>query len=147
SYSWDNDPSLSCLNCPDPIAKPAGPTTYRVTGTDADGCSLTDSILISFHPTPVLNLGGDREVCIEDTLNLRATGGLSYQWSPATGLSCTNCDAPVASPTTTTTYSVVGTFTGGCIDSGKVTVTVNPLPEIETIADTAICLGESVLLK
>ena len=45
---------------------------------------------------------------------LKATGAAKYAWSPSTGLSCTNCPDPVASPTVTTVYTVVGTDTGGC---------------------------------
>jgi hypothetical protein len=32
--------------------------------------------------------------------------GVTYAWSPATGLSCTTCPNPLASPTATVTYTI-----------------------------------------
>ncbi|MGB0176604.1 MAG: PKD domain-containing protein, partial [Owenweeksia sp.] len=45
-------------------------------------------------------------ICPTQSVQLNASGGQAYSWSPATGLSCTNCPNPVASPLTTTTYNV-----------------------------------------
>ncbi len=38
SYEWIPDESLSCSNCPDPIATPEMTTTYKVYVTNEDGC-------------------------------------------------------------------------------------------------------------
>src|SRR5690606_31018774 len=65
----------------------------------------------------------------------------SYTWSPAAGLSCTNCANPTANPTTTTTYTVIGTNGSSCKDTATVTVTVNPLPTVSAGADKTICVG------
>src|SRR5690606_155601 len=146
AYNWSPGTGLSCTTCPDPIASPPTTTTYTVEGTDLNGCTDTGRVTITVDARPQV-LVFDRDVCVGDTVILRASGAVSYNWSPATGLSCTNCDAPVASPAATTTYTVVGTFAGGCADTTTVTVTVNPLPTIAVGADTAICLGESVSLK
>ena len=63
--------------------------------------------------------------------------GLGNTWSPATGLSCTNCENPIASPTVTTTYTV--TNNSGCAEN-TVTVFINcPYPEIITVNDTVTC--------
>lgn len=54
-----------------------------------------------------------------------SAAGATYSWSPSTGLSCTNCANPTASPTTTTTYTC--TFTdpaANCTTTVDVTVTV-----------------------
>ena len=45
-------------------------------------------------------------ICPGQSVQLNASGGHAYSWSPATGLSCTDCPNPVASPLTTTTYTV-----------------------------------------
>jgi len=63
--------------------------------------------------------------------------GLGNTWSPATGLSCTDCENPIASPTVTTTYTV--TNNSGCAEN-TVTVYINcPYPEIITVNDTVTC--------
>lgn len=53
---------------------------------------------------------------------------VTYGWTPTTGLSCTNCPNPVATPTSTTTYVVTATDNYGCTETDTVTVTVAPPP-------------------
>jgi hypothetical protein len=55
------------------------------------------------------------------TVTLTGSGGLSYTWSPSTGLSCTGCSAPTVLPSVTTTYTVTGTDGTGCTGTGTVT--------------------------
>jgi gliding motility-associated-like protein len=57
---------------------------------------------------------------------LRATGGVSYSWSPAAGLSNASIQNPYVKPTETTTYTVTVKTTDGCTSSDEVTVTVIP---------------------
>ncbi|WP_147383364.1 Ig-like domain-containing protein [Pontibacter oryzae] len=59
-------------------------------------------------------------------VTLTASGGVSYSWSPAAGLSDPNSATPKASPKQTTTYTVTATTEEGCTASAKVTVTVVP---------------------
>ncbi len=63
-------------------------------------------------------------------LNANVTGGLgpfTYLWSPSGSLSDPASNQPVASPSATTTYSVVVTDALGSSATDQVTVTVNPL--------------------
>jgi gliding motility-associated-like protein len=57
---------------------------------------------------------------------LQASGGVSYTWYPATGLSASNIQNPWAKPTETTTYLVTVKTAEGCISTDEVTVTVIP---------------------
>lgn len=67
----------------------------------------------------------DVTICPGAPTTLGATGATTYTWSPATGLNNSLIANPIASPTTTTVYTVVGTGSGvGCINTAKVTVTV-----------------------
>ncbi|RYE19433.1 MAG: LamG domain-containing protein, partial [Sphingobacteriales bacterium] len=66
-----------------------------------------------------------REICRLDSTQLNAFGGITYQWSPAAGLSSTNIANPKASPAVTTDYKVIITTAEGCIDSAFVKVIVN----------------------
>ncbi|MCZ4407233.1 gliding motility-associated C-terminal domain-containing protein [Cryomorphaceae bacterium 1068] len=46
TYSWSPDSTLSCANCPDPIATPSETTTYVVNGT-IEECTGTATVLVS----------------------------------------------------------------------------------------------------
>lgn len=48
----------------------------------------------------------DTVICPGNDVQLLVSGGDSYQWQPAAGLSCTTCPNPVASPSVSTTYTV-----------------------------------------
>jgi gliding motility-associated-like protein len=147
AYVWTPSTGLSCTTCASPAASPASTTTYTVTGTGANGCSDTASVTVSINPTPSVTVSGNTTLCAGDSTALTATGAASYSWTPATGLSCATCSNPVAKPSSTTTYTVVGTSGVGCTASTTVTVTVNPLPVVSAGADTAICAGSSVNLN
>jgi hypothetical protein len=68
----------------------------------------------------------------------------SYLWSPASGLSCSNCASPNANPNAATTYNVVITLTNGCIINEDVVVT--PTVQATAKPDATICPGSSVVL-
>ena len=46
TYVWTPVDGLSCTTCPNPIATPTITTIYIVTGTDASGCSGSDTVTI-----------------------------------------------------------------------------------------------------
>lgn len=81
------------------------PTTGSVSGT---------SVAVS----------ADQTICPGSPITLTATGATNFTWSPATNLSNTIIANPIATPMTTTTYTVVGTGGVGCINTAKVKVTV-----------------------
>ncbi len=64
-------------------------------------------------------------ICSGQTTTLTANGANSYSWLPTTGLSSSTSAIVTANPTTTTTYTVTGTF-NGCTGTQVVTVTVDP---------------------
>jgi hypothetical protein len=64
------------------------------------------------------------EICRRDSAQLNAFGGISYQWSPSTGLSNPNIADPKASPNADTEYKVVIINSEGCVDSAFVRVSM-----------------------
>jgi gliding motility-associated-like protein len=87
------------------------------------------------------------EICPAGSVQLSAYGGVSYQWTPATGLSNPNIANPIASPTATTDYTVSITTADGCVDFATVHVAVltgiTPAVSIAASA-TNICIGTPV---
>ncbi|UKN03103.1 T9SS type A sorting domain-containing protein [Paracrocinitomix mangrovi] len=134
SYAWDNGVT-------DGVAfTPASTTTYTVTGTDGNGCTNTDQVIVTVNSLPVVNAGTDQTVCEGDMVTLTATGATSYSWDNGV----TN-GVPFAA-TTTTIYTVIGTNGSGCTDTDQVIVNVNSLPTVNGGVDQSVCAGNTVTL-
>ncbi|MDQ3111945.1 MAG: SBBP repeat-containing protein [Bacteroidota bacterium] len=107
---------------------------YSVTMTNAAGCSGISSVSITINPNPTINAGSDVGFCQSTTVPLCATGGVTYAWTPAFGLSDTTIACPTAGPTSSTTYIVYGTDANGCSSSDTVSVNLYPVPSIPVIS-------------
>lgn len=116
SYTWESGQTTSTIN-----NLPTG--SYNVTIEDEAGCSITASYDVGVIGALDVTVS-PQATTIEagESVQLNAEGGFAYTWSPETGLSCTNCPDPIASPITTTTYTVVGIDENGC--AGEATVTI-----------------------
>ncbi|MEM7104138.1 MAG: gliding motility-associated C-terminal domain-containing protein [Bacteroidota bacterium] len=68
--------------------------------------------------------------------NLVVSPGVTYSWSPAAGLDCTDCPNPMATPDVTTTYTLTVTSGLGntCTDPSSVTVEVLDQISIENVS-------------
>ena len=141
SYAWLPTTALSCTNCDSTYAYPTSTTAYSAIGTAANGCKDTAVVNVTVNPLPNVDAGNDTAICIGARISLQAPGATTYTWSPATGLSCTNCANPTANPTATITYTVIGENAKGCLDTATKTVTVNPLPNVNAGNDDTVCIG------
>ena len=123
---------------------PISTTTYSVTGTTLFGCSSSTSITITVNALPNTSITtSDETICNGESSILTASGADFYSWSHnlGTGLSQT------VSPTSTTTYTVTGSYANGCSSTASIQITVNPIPNILIIAsNNPICLGDSSIL-
>ena len=146
SYKWSPTIGLNNSNIANPVANPIATTTYTVTVTNANGCVGTDEVIVSVNPKPTVNAGTDKMICVGENAMLSATGGISYSWSPSTGLSNTLVPNPIASPSQTTTYTVTATDSNGCTNSDEVTVIVGGNANANAGQDVTICIGESTEL-
>lgn len=102
--------------------------TYTVTVTDTSGCTQVEQVnIISKTGTTVSVAANPTTINQSEQTQLLAAGAGTYLWTPATNLSCTDCQSSTASPNQTTTYCVTLTDNNGCTDSACVTITVeNP---------------------
>jgi large repetitive protein len=86
-------------------------------------------------------------MCTGDSVQLNATGAATYAWSPATGLSCANCPAPVATPAVTTVYRVIGKDAYNCFqDTAYVTIGVGNYPVVNVGPDKILATGTEFAL-
>ena len=95
-------------------AFPQENTVYTVIATNG-ACTDTASISVNVNPAPIVNAGADTTIRLGSSVDLLASGTISYQWtSNQLTLSCIDCADPVASPSDTTEYCVIGTDALGC---------------------------------
>lgn len=136
TYLWNN-------NVTDGVGfTPTQTATYTVTGTDLNGCSNTDQVIVTVNPIPQVNAGQDHAICTGASTTLTATGdALSYAWDNSVS------DGVSFSPTNTVTYTVTATSTNNCINTDQVVVTVNPLPNVHAGADQTICDNQTITLS
>jgi gliding motility-associated-like protein len=102
-------------------------TSYWVQTVNNSNCASTDrqEAKVNVVP-PLVTVSNDLTSTEGKPVQLQATGGVSYSWSPGTGLSDPKVADPVAKPTETTTYTVTINTKEGCSVTKQVTVTILP---------------------
>ncbi|GEM_PF-365862 len=146
TYEWSNNGNVIEPVNDTLIVFPLQTQIYGVVGTGPGGCQSTDFLVVNVHDIPTFSAGADTFKCIDETIQLQASGGVNYTWTDTTGLSDTTIADPLCSATSTTTYTVLIEDNNGCVFSDDVTVNVNPRPQIDPGADRAICIGDDVML-
>jgi gliding motility-associated-like protein len=147
NYTWSPATGLDNATISNPIATPAATTTYTVYVVDGNGCHNTDQVIVNVNALPIVSAGASTAICLGKSTTLNGTGGVTYAWSPATGLNDPSVASPVANPTATTTYSVIVTDANSCSNTASVTITVNPLPTANAGTDILICNGSNTTLN
>ncbi len=125
SYEWDlgNGQTSTALTPPSQTYAP-GTYTIRLTATN-NICNKVESVTQQIVIAPdVFTFNGDTTICFGQSVRFNVTGGATYQWTPATGLSSSTIGNPVASPTQTTTYTVKVTGRNGCIEEKQIKIVV-----------------------
>ncbi|MES2131635.1 MAG: T9SS type A sorting domain-containing protein [Bacteroidota bacterium] len=103
----------------------SSPTTAVITVTPTGACAGTAaSFTITVNPNQVTTSPSSAVILMGSTSSMSASGASTYTWSPAGTLTNANIYNPVASPSVTTTYTVTGTNSYGCISSATAVVTV-----------------------
>jgi gliding motility-associated-like protein len=119
---------------------------YRVNVTSG-GCASSAEVDVVVLPPPLAKVENAMvQVCEGSAIEIKASGGTVYTWSPASGLSSTNIANPMASPLKTTIYTV-RVSNGSCESFSQVTVVVNKKPVANAGEDKRIILGSSTSLN
>ncbi|MCH2023567.1 MAG: gliding motility-associated C-terminal domain-containing protein [Saprospiraceae bacterium] len=68
----------------------------------------------------IMRIGEQLGVNIQQNTNSQ----VGYQWTPTTGLSCSNCANPIINITESTTYTIIGMDIQGCYDTTSFSIEV-----------------------
>lgn len=115
------------------VVSPLANTSYTISGTSIEGCfsasSATAFIMVVVSPTITVNSG---TICSGQTFSILASGADSYVYQGGSS---------TVSPLSTTSYSVVGTNTTGCVSAAVFAqVSVNITPTV-SVNSGSICFG------
>lgn len=126
---------------------------YLITLDGFAGVSCTYNIMVSgsLCAMPVLSASATNPtVCSGSSTTLSATcsancTGISYAWTPSSGLSSTSGASVTATPSVTTTYTVSGNIGANCTGTQTVTVTVNQLNTVTSASSNpTICINSAI---
>lgn len=119
---------------------------YTITLTATSGTMIgSSSHTITVNPTPTISIASSTNaMCNGNSATLTASGGSTYSWTPINSTS----NPVVVSPTTTATYTCIGTNTAtGCKSSTFVSITVIPKPNVGITSSTMnVCSGSTATL-
>lgn len=112
NWLWTLSPAkTSTLQNPYNFYKSGGTFTISLQTTNTSGCKSThDTLLILLNPSPV-TISTSTAICRGTSAQLHATGGTAYQWTPAQTLDFPASPDPIATPPSSTNYSVIITTT------------------------------------
>ncbi len=99
------------------------------------GCDSLLCTELTWLPLPSLEVSPQTATLApgEEILLQATTDADSLWWTPATGLSCTSCPDPVASPESSTTYTVTALGDNGCTISAQVDIDVSNICAADSI--------------
>jgi gliding motility-associated-like protein len=105
----------------------AGPYTILLTTENSFGCKDSVSKIITVNPLPQITIPSSISLLVGSGISLPvsySSNVISYNWSPATNLSCTDCPVPFADPKFTTTYRIKATDEFGCTSAKDIKLVV-----------------------
>ncbi len=152
SWLWDfGDGSSSSLQNPSHTYPSSGNYVVTLIATTINGCA--DSTSIAFDNSGGASISSNQTICEGGAASISATGGFAYSWSPSSGLNNSTIANPIASPASSTSYTVaistVNPMGDTCIVSLSTNITViDPaLFPISAVADNdSIFLGSSTII-
>lgn len=132
----------------DPVQNSNAPSSETAIVSIVSACAGTviDSAILTImnDPVPTVTVN-DSTLCYGSSAQLSATGGTTYAWSPVSGLSNASISNPVATPSSSTTYTVSATW-GTCTKVLKQLINVsNPQLSVSVPNDTS-CNGGAIQL-
>lgn len=146
TYVWTPASGLSDATIANPKASPSQTTAYVLTAYFGGKCPKTDTVVVTPQQF-TYTISPDTFVCAGEGGQLNVTGGHTYAWTPATGLSCTDCPNPFVNPTDSTLYVVTITdTTTGCIAADSVQVLVLNVTANPWFVDTLVDQGTPVTI-
>ena len=149
TYSWTgpNGFTSNVMNPTIPNATTAMTGTYSLVITIGTQVSPPVTCNVIVNPNPVISIAPvNPSTCSGSLIDLVPSSTIPFTWySWSTGVQ--GAGGITVSPTTPTTYSLIGTDQNGCADTTSVTVNISPdLILSVTPPNPSVCFGSSINL-
>lgn len=105
------------------VVSPPTSTVFTVTASFLEGCNNINTSTVTVIPTPTITVSNGT-VCTGESFTITPSGAVTYTYS----------NGSIVTPTSSSSYTVSGTGTNGCINSNTLSVT------ILTVQTPSICL-------
>ncbi len=145
NYAWEAAPGIVDLTIPDPFVTPPVPMYYVCMFSNTCG-SVQDSAFVDVVIV-VADAWPDTIICPGESVQLFASGGNTYAWSPAGSLDDPALQAPMATPAAPTNYQVIVIGPAGCSDTAYAYVDLFPMPIVYAGSDVEIDFGDATQLQ
>lgn len=118
TYEWNTTETTASIS-----VIPTDTANYQVIGF-INGCSDTAQFTVNVADNPIIVVSPeDTLIYLGQTVTINTVSETPVFWTPSEGLSCDDCNSPVASPTETTLYCAQS-IKNGCTSSACVTIEV-----------------------
>lgn len=148
-FQWTPSNILSSDNVTSPWAKPTEDVMiYVTTFSTGDKCPGIDSIEIEMKKITDGRVAfSDTTICLGNPVQLQASGGVFYTWTPSDSLNSSTIENPIAEVADTTQFIVEIEDVNSCPDYDTVMVNVVKSVSVNAGSDVTICEGESIQLQ
>ncbi len=153
NYQWTPTTGVKLSTQPSTNITPDTSATYFLTGSYPGCPDQVYSFKVDVQPFPIVSIGGNRNICDFDTLNLTATvmpnwyTHYIFHWSPGTDIDdSTNQTVIFYAGDTTKLYCYV-TTPAGCSGSDSALIIEHPGHFDSSLGNIHVCPGDSVQLK
>lgn len=153
-WNWNfGNSQTSTQQNPYQFYNPGGTFTVNLISGNAFNCYDTVAQVVTVGTPPPVSVSSTQTICLGGFVGLLATGGISYQWTPTNSLINPNQPNPIATPSTSTQYSVVVTTTNSIGDTCKFMLTTDVIvtqasafPISAIASPTNLIQGETTVL-
>ncbi len=115
-------------------------TEYIIRTETSFGCPGIDTMVVVVNSLPTIDAGLDTAFCIGDSVQLQASGGIGYVWTPDEFINDPLLANPTVFPPVPTTYIVEGVDINGCVQTDTIQVSLYSLPDVDAGPDVLIDL-------
>jgi gliding motility-associated-like protein len=144
AYTWKPSEGLSSGATKNVVFFDSVSRQYTLVVNTPIGCKDSDNINITVWPGNFLTVNPAQSVvCPNVDVALLAQGAVAYNWQPNWEISNNTIANPVVTPTTTNTYTLVGTSINGCLDTATTYVFVAPQAVLNLGADVTLFPGDA----